>query len=90
MEISKIGKFWNYSFVRYSAPLVISPILIFAIYKLIPTLYSLDFHFLFPMSQVEGGGQNFERLNVERPIFRNFKIANIEITKDELFRVLLF
>ena len=25
-----------------------------------------------------GGRQNFERLNVERPIFRNFKIASIE------------
>ena len=33
----------------------------------------------------EGGGQNLERRNVERPIFRNFKIANIKITKDELF-----
>ena len=32
-----------------------------------------------------GGGQNFERQNVERLTFRNFKIANIKITKDELF-----
>ena len=32
-----------------------------------------------------GGGQILERRNVERPIFRNFEIANIEITKDELF-----
>ena len=31
-----------------------------------------------------GGGQNFERRNVERPIFRNSKIANIKIMKDEL------
>ena len=31
-----------------------------------------------------GGGQNLERRNVERPIFRNFKITNIKITKDEL------
>ena len=31
-----------------------------------------------------GGGQNFERRNLERSIFRNFKIANIKITKDEL------
>ena len=30
-----------------------------------------------------GGGQNLERRNVERPIFRNFKIANIKITEDE-------
>ena len=32
-----------------------------------------------------GGGQHFERRNLERLIFRNFKIANIKITKDELF-----
>ena len=32
-----------------------------------------------------GGGQNFERRNVEWLTFRNFKIANIKITKDELF-----
>ena len=32
-----------------------------------------------------GGGQNLERRNVEQPIFRNFKIANIKIMKDELF-----
>ena len=30
------------------------------------------------------GGQNLERRNVERPIFRNLKIANIKITKDKL------
>ena len=29
-------------------------------------------------------GQNLERRNVERPIFRNVKITNIKITKDEL------
>ena len=34
---------------------------------------------------VWGGGQNLERQNVERLTFRNFKIANIKITKDELF-----
>ena len=32
-----------------------------------------------------GGGQNFERRNVERLKFRNFKVANIKITKDEFF-----
>ena len=32
-----------------------------------------------------GGGQNLERRNVERPIFRNFKIMNNKITNDELF-----
>ena len=37
-----------------------------------------------------GGGQNLERRNVERPIFRNFKIANIKIKKDELFDNFIF
>ena len=37
-----------------------------------------------------GGGQNLERLNEERPIFRNFKIANIEITNDDLFDIVIF
>ena len=32
-----------------------------------------------------GRGQNLEWRNVKRPIFRNFKITNIKITKDELF-----
>ena len=32
-----------------------------------------------------GGGQNFERRNIERLKFRNFKVANIKITKDEFF-----
>ena len=32
-----------------------------------------------------GGGQNFKRRNVERLKFRNFKVTNIKITKDELF-----
>ena len=33
----------------------------------------------------KSGGQNFERRNVERLQFRNFKVANIKITNDELF-----
>ena len=32
-----------------------------------------------------GGGQNFEQPNVEWAIFKNSKIANIKITKHELF-----
>ena len=32
-----------------------------------------------------GGGQNFERRNVKRLIFPNSKIANIKITKNDLF-----
>ena len=31
------------------------------------------------------GGQNFKQRNVERLKFRNFKFANIKITKDEFF-----
>ena len=30
-----------------------------------------------------GGGQNFERRNVERLKCRNFKVTNIKITKDK-------
>ena len=37
-----------------------------------------------------GGGQNLEQRNVERPIFRNFKITNIKRTKDELFDSFIF
>ena len=37
-----------------------------------------------------GGGHDLERQNVERPIFRNLKIANIKITKDELFDNFIF
>ena len=37
-----------------------------------------------------GGGQILERRNVERPIFRNLKIPNIKITKDELFDSFIF
>ena len=32
-----------------------------------------------------GGGQNLERSNVERPIFRKFETSNIEKTKVQLF-----
>ena len=38
-----------------------------------------------PKLQTKGGGQNFERRNVERLKFRNFKVGNIKITNDELF-----
>ena len=37
-----------------------------------------------------GEDQNFEQRNVERPLFRNFKIANIKTTKDELFDNFIF
>ena len=45
------------------------------------TILSVLCFFLFYL----GGRQNFERRNVERLTFRNFKIVNIKITKDELF-----
>ena len=35
-------------------------------------------------------GQHLEQRNVEQPIFRNFKIANIKITKDKLFDNFIF
>ena len=38
----------------------------------------------------EGGSQNLERLNIERPVFRKFETSNIEITKVELFDFLYF
>ena len=40
--------------------------------------------------EIPGGDQNLERRNVERPILGNFKIANIKITKDELFDNFIF
>ena len=42
------------------------------------------------MTFFPGGGQNLERPNVERQIFRNFEITNIKITKDELFDSFIF
>ena len=39
---------------------------------------------------IKGGRQILERRNVERPIVRYFKIANIKITKDELFDSFVF
>ena len=40
--------------------------------------------------EILGGDQNLERRNVKRPIFRNLKIANIKITKDELLDNFIF
>ena len=37
-----------------------------------------------------GGGRNFERRNVERPVFQNFEMANINIKNDELFHNFIF
>ena len=42
------------------------------------------------MKKDMGGHQNLEQRNVERPVFRNFEIANIKIKKDELFDNFIF
>ena len=42
-------------------------------WKLVPLVFSVIFHW-----DVD---QNLERRNVERSVFRNFKIANTEMTK---------
>ena len=42
------------------------------------------------LQYLKGGDQNFKRRNVERPIFRNLKIANIKITKEALFNRFIF
>ena len=37
-----------------------------------------------------GGGRNFERLNVERPIFWHSKIANVESYEVQLFDFFIY
>ena len=37
-----------------------------------------------------GGVQNLEWSNVERPIFRNFKITNIKTSKDKLIDYFIY
>ena len=37
-----------------------------------------------------GGVQNLESTNVERPIFRNFKITKIKVAKYELFDYFIY
>ena len=37
-----------------------------------------------------GGDQNLEQRNVERPVFRNFEIANIKLKKDEFLDDFIF
>ena len=39
---------------------------------------------------IMGGSEILESRNIKRPIFRKFKIANIKITKDELFDSFIF
>ena len=50
---------------------------------------SFEYRKTFEWPQV-GGGKHLERSNVERPIFRNFKISDIKITKVELFDFSIF
>ena len=54
--------------------------------------YAIDIDILQILSLVTnmGGAQNLERRNVERPVFRNFEIANIKIKKDDLFDNFIF
>ena len=37
-----------------------------------------------------GRGQNLERRNVERLVFRNFEIPNVKMKKNELFDNFIF
>ena len=46
--------------------------------------------FIFQIFLIKIGGQNFERRNVERPVFGNFEIANMKIKKNELFDNFIF
>ena len=46
--------------------------------------------YLLELSYPLGRGQNFERPNVERPIFRNLKIANFKSYEVQLFDFFLF
>ena len=52
------------------------------------SFYIWSFRILIP-TQTPGRCQNLKRRNVG-PTFRNFKIANIKITKDELFHGFIF
>ena len=45
-------------------------------------ILKIDFEIL---TLTRGGGQNLERTDVERSIFRKFETSNIEITKVELY-----
>ena len=40
--------------------------------------------------KLSGGVKNLKWSNVERPIFRNFKITNIKIAKDKLFDYFIY
>ena len=45
---------------------------------------------LYEFRVVSGEGQNFERANVERPIFRNKKIASVERYEVQLFDFFIY
>ena len=40
--------------------------------------------------KIYGGVKTLEGVNAEQPIFRNFKITNIKIAKDELFDYFIY
>ena len=47
-------------------------------------------HFSSIVFFIMSGVQHLERSNVERPIFRNFKITNIKIAKDQLLDYFIY
>ena len=50
----------------------------------------MQMNFDIHQTEISGGVQNLEWSNVERPIFRNFKITNIKIAIDELFDYFIY
>ena len=49
-----------------------------------PNFYRIAYN-IFHKTVERGGGQHLKQLYAEWAIFQNYKIANIKITKDELF-----
>ena len=49
-----------------------------------------DSSFFYFIRVTKGGGQNLERPNIDRPVFRKFETSNNELTKVELFDFLYF
>ena len=41
-------------------------------------IFNIFLFHIFKITNLVGGGRNFERLNLERPIFRNFERLNVE------------
>ena len=85
--------FWNYWYVKSMFSPPSEYLIFFHIFILLGSIRSPLWISLFAGNVTihpPGEGQNLERRNAERPIFRNFKIANIKITKDKLFDNFIF